>query len=299
VRIPRLPIIHLLTAALGLFSLSVSRGQDAAPATPDPLPKILDDAGAMTEAQLASWRADSPEGYSGHYVSQTVTDGWEEMLLTIKNTGTTADPRWVVDAYVRDSRDDDHKDGITYPGLPLTLGPNPFFRLQEGGKVHYFALRTLKGAKGPVTRPMIAVEGGAYFALHPEVPQAVLLGGKELMLKFGPWQEIDPTAYAGTYISQSRDTGSREVEITVKKEPGSQLPWRVDVVNTTTGTKENNPDYEYKNRPLWTGPWPHFDAHDTFVLILFADPRGGNATALPSLITEKGEVLVRLQRPAK
>lgn len=291
-------MFRLLVAALGFLSLSVAHAQETTTET-DPLPKLLNDAGAMTEVQLASWLADDPVRYSGHYVSQTITDGWEEMLLTVKNVGTAIEARWVVDAYVRDSRDDDHKDGITYANRPFTLGAHPSFQLQENGKTHYFALRTLKGEKGSLTKIIIAVDGGAFFALHPEVPQAVVLGGHELVMKFKAWQEKDPTAYAGTYISQSRDTGSREVEVTVKKAAKSQLPWRVDMSNTTTGTKENYPDYEYGDRPLWTGPWPHFNAHDTFIFILFADPRGGNAEPLPSLITEKGEVLVRLQRPAK
>ncbi len=252
----------------------------------------------MTEAQLTSWLADDPSKYSGHYVSQTATDGWEEMLLTVKNSGTATEAHWIVDAYVRDSRDDDHKDGITYTNRPFTLGAHPSFQLQDGGKTHYFALRSLKERKGSIEKRIIAVDGGASFALDPEVPEAVILGGHELVLKFKAWQESDPSAYAGTYVSQSRDTGSREVEVTLKKAAKSQLPWRVDMSNTTTGTKENYPDYEYNDRPLWTGPWPHFDAHDTFIFILFTDPRSGNPTPLPSLITEKGEVLVRLQRPA-
>jgi hypothetical protein len=221
------------------------------------------------------------------------------MKLTVKNVSTATETRWVTDVYVRDSRDDDHKDGVTYPNRPITLVPYPSFQLQDGGKEHYFALRSMKEEKSSFTRRIIAVNGGAFFALHPEVPEAVQLGGHDVVLKFDAWQEKDPTAYAGTYISQSRNTGSREVEVSVKKDAKSQLPWRVDMSNTTTGTKENYPDYEYSDRPLWTGPWPHFNAHDTFIFTLFADPRGSNPQPLPSLITEKGEVLVRLQRPAK
>lgn len=299
VHIPGLPSSPLLAVALIFISLTVANAEEAKPDPGDPLPKILGEGGAMTDADLASWVAEDPTRYSSHYVSQSITDGWEDMLVTVRNAGSAAEPHWIVDVYVRDTRDDAHKDGATYSARPLVLGPHPSFQLQEGGETHYFALRTQKAAKGSQVRRVLVTSGGALFNFSPEVPENVVLSGKDIPLKFQPWQENDPSAYAGTYISQSRAAGSREVEVTVKKAPKSQLPWRVDMANTTTGTQENYPDYEYEDRPLWLGFWPHFNAHDTFIFIRFADPRGSAPLPLPALITEKGEVLVRLERPTK
>jgi len=293
----RLGSLHATAAFLLLLLSTAARSEEHA------WPKTVNSAGANESADLTEWQPQNPADYSGHYVSASVTDGWLEWRLTVHREGVGENAPWVVDVYQHDDRLDQGSQDTDFAKRPLRPGPRASFQMKDGGPTFFFArYGKVERNQKPWSKPVIVSEGGSLYVYEPVPPPFIILEGRETPLKYEPWVPKDTNSYAGTYVCQSlaKGKGTREVELEIKRdEKQSRLLWRVDFSNTEEGTGAKYGDYSYSNRPLWTDTWPHFDAHGTFLFVIFTDPRQPEPKPEGALINEKGEVFVRKKAEGK